>query len=133
MEALNFVTRELDPYGLEPEANRRDSILEWAEDYCEAANLSPCAGIEERAEYLCIERWDCHPAVMVRFDQGIAAFLYGGVFPNPEVIAVWHPESDPAFAPYGGAHKLLEGFLYFVEVCPMAPAGEYKGATCPDY
>jgi len=118
LEEFKLVTIVFDEYGHLPLPNEPDSIVAWAEDYCEAANLSPCTGIPERAVFLCIERWDCHPAVMVPFDQGTAAFLMGGIFADPQVIAVWRPESDPEVAPYGGARKLLENYLRLVQVYP---------------
>ena len=118
LEGSEFVTIDTDVYGLLPVADSPDSIVAWAEDYCEAAGLSPCAGVADRAVALCIENRDCHPAVLVPFDEGTAAFLFGGNFPDSQVIAVWRPESDPDVAPYGGARKLLEDYLATVEVYP---------------
>lgn len=118
VEGLEFLTIDTDVYGLLPVANSQDSIVAWAEDYCEAADLSPCTGIADRAVAMCIESRDCHPAVLVPFDEGTAAFLFGGIFEDSQVIAIWRPESDPDVAPYGGARKLLEAYLATVDVYP---------------
>jgi len=118
VEGAELVTVDTDVYGLLPVANEPDSIVAWAEDYCEAADLSPCTGVADRAVALCIEWRDCHPAVLVPFEEGTAAFLFGGIFEDSQVIAVWRPESDPEVAPYGGARKLLEDYLATVDVYP---------------
>ena len=69
---------------------------------------------------LCIETRDCHPALLVPFDEGTVAFLAGGNFVHPMVIAVWREESDPDLVQYGGARALLEAYLRTVEVFPRA-------------
>ena len=112
--------------------NQRGGVLiRWAEQYCDLAKLSPCTGIENRAVPLCIEKRDCHPALLVPFEEGTAAFLGGGIFPQSHVVAVWRPESDPEAAQYGGARKLLEAYLLTIGVCPENLEGEPWGATCP--
>ena len=118
LEGSEFVTTDTEVYGLLPVADSPDSIVAWAEDYCEAASLSPCTGIADRAVAICIENRDCHPAVLVPFDEGTAAFLFGGNFQDSQVIAVWRPESDPDVAQYGGARALLEAYLLTVDVYP---------------
>ena len=60
------------------------------------------------------------------FEEGTVAFVAGGIFPEPQVIAVWHAESDPDLAQYGGAQTLLEAYLLTVGVCP-----DGRRATCP--
>ncbi|WP_456789297.1 hypothetical protein [Cellulomonas sp. P5_C5] len=118
MEGSELVTTDTDVYGLLPAADSPESIVAWAEDYCRAASLSPCTGVADRAVAMCIENRDCHPAVLVTFDQGTAAFLFGGNFQDSQVIAVWRPESDPDVARYGGARNLLEAYLLTVDVFP---------------
>jgi hypothetical protein len=93
-------------------------VIAWAEQYCELEGLSPCEGLADRAAALCIERRDCHPAVLVPFKEGTVAFVAGGVFPEPQVIAVWRPATDPELAPFGGARELLEAYLLTVDVYP---------------
>jgi len=57
-----------------------DYVLAWADDYCTASGIAtPCSGIEDRAIRLCIEKRDCHPGVLVRFDSAVLAFLKGPI------------------------------------------------------
>jgi hypothetical protein len=105
-------------------------VAAWAEEYCEQADLTPCTGIKDRAVPLCIEKWDCHPALLVPFKEGTAAFVSGGIFQEARVFAVWRAESDPALAQYGGARKLLEAYLLTVGVCPLEEGGPPQGKTC---
>ena len=116
---LEFVTIGADEYGLAPDGwSTYGPVITWAERYCELEGLSPCEGLADRAAPLCIERRDCHPAVLVPFEEGTAAFVAGGVFPEPRVIAVWRPATDPELAPFGGARKILEEYLLSVDVYP---------------
>lgn len=127
---FEFVTAEPDTHGLAPVEQSTDLVAGWAEDYCEMADLTPCTGIEDRAVPLCIEKRDCHPALMVPFDEGTAAFVSGGIFPEARVLAVWRAEADPALAQYGGARKLLERYLLSVGVCPQDKGASPQGTTC---
>jgi hypothetical protein len=119
-----------------PASETSEAVAEWATDYCESADLSPCTGIEQRAVPMCIERRDCHPALLVPFDQGVAAFASGGIFPEPRVFAVWRVEADQEVAQYGGTRKLLEAYLLTIGVCPDARPGDEnlggdpRGPTC---
>ena len=77
-------------------------------------------------------RWDCHPGLLVPFESAVLAFVNGGIY-NADamtVVAVWRGESDPSVAPYGGAQRLLEGFLSTMQVWPAAtPVSERKVAA----
>jgi hypothetical protein len=128
--AFEFVTVDAEGYGLRPVDESTESVLAWAEQYCEAADLTPCTGIEDRGVPLCIERRDCHPALLVPFDEGPAAFVDGGIFPDPLVIAVWRAESDPELTKHGGARKILGDYLLTVGVCPEELGGDPRGPTC---
>ena len=85
----------------------------WVETYCEQTGNTPCREIHDRAVTLCIERRDCHPGLLVPFDDDVQAFLSGGIFPGSQmtVVSVWRGESDPSVVPYGGSRHLLEAFL----------------------
>ena len=131
VDGFEFVTVDPDEYALAPSEQSSKLIVDWAERYCEVAELSPCTRLAERAVPLCIEKWDCHPALLVEFDEGPVAFVSGGIFPEPRVIAIWHPESDPQLQPYGGARKLLEAYLLSVGVCPDGGGGNPRGVGCP--
>ena len=116
---FEFITISSDEYGLAPDGwTTYDPVINWAKRYCESEGLSPCEGLGDRTALLCIETRDCHPAVLVSFDEGTVAFAAGGVFAEPQVIAIWRQESDPELAPFGGARKLLEAYLLTVDVHP---------------
>ncbi len=92
----------------------------WAADYCQKADTGPCAGIHDRVVPLCLEIRDCHPALLVQFDNDVQAFFQDG-FTNSDrmiVVAVWWGDSEPAVAPYGGSTQLLEAFLSTMGVVP---------------
>ena len=98
-------------------------LLAWAEAYCEASDIStPCGGIEARAVVLCLEKRDCHPGVLVPFESEVQAFFSGGIYSQDAmtVVTVWRGESDPSVARYGGAQRLLEGFLSTMQVWPAS-------------
>ena len=99
-----------------------DYLVAWVEDYCEATGNTPCEGIGDRAIALCLEKWDCHPGLLVPFKDDVQAFFSGGIYDADAmtVVAVWRGESAPAVAPYGGAQRLLEGFLSTMEVWPAS-------------
>ncbi len=93
----------------------------WIEAYCQKTAGSSCTGIRERAVPLCIERRDCHPGLLVPFDEDVQAFLTGGIFGDKmTVVAVWRKESDPTVAKYGGSRQLLEAFLSTMDVWPAS-------------
>ncbi|MFD3443351.1 hypothetical protein ACFDTO_01970 [Microbacteriaceae bacterium 4G12] len=132
-QGFDFVTVDDDGYGLAPAAETQRAVITWAGQYCELANLTPCTGIGNRGVPLCIERRDCHPALLVPFREGTAAFVSGGIFPKPRVFAVWRPEGDPAVAQYGGAQAILEAYLLTVGVCRDEPDGDPRGRDCPPF
>ncbi|MBJ7453907.1 MAG: hypothetical protein JHC71_17760, partial [Blastococcus sp.] len=100
----------------------REDFVTWAEDYCQGSGSSPCAGISDRAVDLCLEKWDCHPGLLVPFSTDVHAFFNAGFYPGEAmtVVAVWRGESAPAAAPYGGSQRLLEEFLSTMAVWPAS-------------
>ena len=109
-------------------------LVAWAEDYCVVAGSAPCTGIEDRAIDLCIEARDCHPGLLVPFEEDVQAFLSGGMY-DPDamtVVAVWRGDTDPHTAQYGGSQQLLEDFLSTMEVWPAStPLGERRVHPVP--
>jgi hypothetical protein len=97
-----------------------DYLVEWVENYCEESANSPCTGIADRAVELCLEKWDCHPGLLVPFDNDVQAFFSGGIYAQDAmtVVAVWRRESSKHTAEYGGSRRLLEAFLSTMEVWP---------------
>jgi hypothetical protein len=101
------------------------------EEYCPQTNDPSCSRVHDRAVQLCIEVRDCHPGLLVPFQDDVQAFLRGGIA-DPEggnvvIVAVWRAESHPSVAPYGGSRRLLEGFLSTMDVCVKQVAGTPAG------
>jgi hypothetical protein len=75
---------------------------------------------------MCIEKRDCHAAVIVPFADDVLAFGHGGVLPSGPpsrpapmtIVAVWWGENAPAVSQFGGAKRLLEAFLSTMGVIP---------------
>lgn len=99
-----------------------DYLVSWVEDYCEESGNTPCTGIADRAVELCLEKWDCHPGLLVPFKHDVQAFFSGGIYSQDAmtVVAVWKPESSPDVEQYGGAQRLLEAFLSTMQVWPSS-------------
>ena len=97
-----------------------EALGAWVQGYCEKTSNTPCTGIAERAVPMCLERRDCHPAVIVPFQDDVQAFFIGGGR-DMTVVAVWRPESDRSVARFGGSRQLLEAFLSTTNVFP--PSG----------
>lgn len=92
----------------------------WVETYCAATGNAPCTAIHERAVPLCLEKWDCHPGLLVPFDEDVQAYFTGGIYDADKmiVVAVWSGETQPTVAPYNGSQRLLEAFLSTMGVWP---------------
>ncbi len=106
-------------------STRKESIpylVSWVEDYCVESGNSPCTGIADRAVELCLEARDCHPGLLVPFENDVQAFFSGGIYAQDAmtVVAVWRRESSPHVARYGGSRRLLEAFLSTMEVWPSS-------------
>jgi hypothetical protein len=102
-----------------------DSIADieaWATQYCQASDSEPCSDINDRAVELCLEKWDCHPGLLVPFNYDVQAFFTGGIYDADAmtVVAVWRGESAPEVARYGGSQRLLEAFLSTMQVWPAS-------------
>lgn len=95
-------------------------LVSWVESYCRESGNSPCTGIAARAVELCLEKWDCHPGLLVPFENDVQAFFSGGIYASDAmtVVAVWRGESSRHTARYGGSRRLLEAFLSTMEVWP---------------
>lgn len=119
-------------------------IEAWVKEYCQATQttqattLTPCSGIDDDAVELCVEKWDCHPGLLVPFEFDVQAFFSGGAYEEgPDhamtVAAVWWGESFPAVAPYGGSQRLLEAFLSTMYVWPAStPRDERRTPGCQE-
>jgi hypothetical protein len=96
------------------------NLAAWVEDYCRRTGNTSCSGIADRAVPMCLERRDCHPALLVPFKSDVQAFFAGGIYDPTAmtVVAIWRGESAPAVASYGGSQRLLEAFLSTMQVFP---------------
>lgn len=110
------------PLGRTERVAAPEDLVAWVEDYCEATGNAPCSGIEDRGVELCLERRDCHPGLLVPFESDVQAFVSGGIYDADAmtVVAVWSPEQHRTVRTYGGASRLLEGFLSTMEVWPAS-------------
>ena len=99
-------------------------IETWVQDYCEASGNAPCTGIHDRAVEMCLEKADCHPALLVPFRDDVQAFFSAGIYDAEAmtIVAVWQGESDSTVHGYGGAQRLLEAFLSTMKVWPKRPS-----------
>jgi len=106
-----------------------EGVATWVEKYCQQRD-EPCPGIRDRAVPLCNGR-DCHPGLLLQTPgQEFRAFFTGGEHGGQMVgVAVWREEWDSSVAKYGGARRLLEGFLSGMGVCPARPDKTPPG--CP--
>ena len=108
------------------------NIEAWAQAYCERTGNTPCSDIHGRAVPLCLEKWDCHPALLVPFQDDVQAFFTNGGEGAPmTIVAVWRGPSDPSTARYGGSRRLLEAFLSTMDVLPavMSPSEQTRDAA----
>lgn len=112
-------------------STREDStayLVSWVEDYCKESGNSPCTGIAARAVELCLEKADCHPGLLVPFENDVQAFFSGGIYAQDAmtVVAVWRGESSRHTARYGGSRRLLEAFLSTMDVWPSTTPGSER-------
>jgi hypothetical protein len=107
---------------LEPGTTIEDGpdVDAWVEEYCQVTGTAPCTGIAERAVPLCLERRDCHPGLLVQFDDSVQAFFSGGIYDADKmvVVAIWNGASGAVVEPHGGSQQLLEAILSTMSVWP---------------
>ena len=108
------------PVNPDPPTESKEYLQRWVKAYCTASGNTPCTGVDQRAVELCLEVRDCHPGLLVPFTNDVQAFFRGRILDHDVmvVVAVWRSESAPAVERYGGAQRLLEGFLSTMEVHP---------------
>jgi hypothetical protein len=113
-----------------------EGVAAWVERYCKMESSS-CSGLN-RSVPLC-NGTDCGPGLLVTVDRMwganqdlsfVGAFFTGGKHKGTMIgVEVGRPEGDPVAAKYGGARRLLEGFLSGMGVCPARP--DQAPAGCP--
>ena len=105
-----------------PARSRSPTSCRGSRTTARTSGNSPCTGIADRAVELCLEKWDCHPGLLVPFENDVQAFFSGGIYAQDAmtVVAVWRAESSRHVARYGGSRRLLEAFLSTMEVWPSS-------------
>ena len=105
-----------------------EGVTAWVRKYCDHGGSS-CIDLD-RAVPLC-NGTDCQSGLLVGFNGvEFEAFFIGGKHKDTMVgVSVGLPEGHENAAKYGGARRLLEGFLAGMGVCPAQPDQTQKG--CP--
>ena len=104
-----------------------EGVEAWVEQYCQLAYRS-CSGLDQSVP-LC-NGTDCDPGLLVTDDGFVEAFFTGGKHEGRMIaVEVGLPEWAEPVAEYGGARRLLEGFLSGMGVCPAWPDQTKPG--CP--
>ena len=97
-----------------------EGVAAWVERYCQQKSAS-CA--TQDSVPLCNERKDCHPGLLVTVDgRFFEAFFTGGNHHGQMIGVLVHlADGHESLEPYGGARRLLEGFLNTMGVIPARP------------
>jgi hypothetical protein len=98
---------------------------DWIGAYC-PMDTAPCTGLGDLTVPVMV---DGHPGSVVRFADDTQAFIL--VDDRMYVVAVWEPDSDPRTSAYGGAVRLLEGYLSTMHLSPGGQAGASPTAATP--
>lgn len=98
------------------------SLDAWVQAYCRVAES--CAAIPGPTIAVSM---DGHAGQLVKFAEDTQAFALVGN--RMYIVGCWRPESDSTVAPYGGASRLLEGYLSTMRLLPGGPASPAPSAT----
>ena len=63
---------------------------------------------------------DGHAGTLARFGGDTQAFILVG--DRMYIVACWRSEDEPSVAPFGGATRLLQGFVSTMHLLPAGPA-----------
>lgn len=101
------------------------SLDAWVQAYCQVAESdTPCSAIPSRT---IAASMDGHAGQLVRFAEDTQAFvLVGG---RMYIVGCWRPEADSSVSPFGGASRLLQGYLSTMHLLPSGPASPAPSAT----
>jgi hypothetical protein len=101
------------------------SIDAWIQAYCKIAESdSPCTALQSQTVAASM---DGHAGRLVLFNGDTQAFILVGN--RMYVVGCWRTESDPTVAPFGGARRLLEGYLSTMRLLPGGAASPASSAT----
>jgi hypothetical protein len=107
-----------------------EGLTAFAESFCREMGDVPCDGIPDRAVPLCLERRDCHAALLVPFDLDQLAYFGDVETGELTIVAVWRMDLHPSSVAYGGSVELLRSILTTMNVWPLGP-GQGPGVTDP--
>ena len=88
----------------------------WLQTYC-PKNTYSCSEIQTGAVAVSM---DGHAGLLVRFTDDTQSFALVGN--RMYVVTIWRSDSDPSVSSYGGAQRLLEGYLSTMHLLPGGPA-----------
>jgi hypothetical protein len=93
------------------------TLASWLQTYCAVAESNtPCSALGGNTISISM---DGHAGLLVRFKDDTQAFsLIGNQL---YVVACWRPEAEASVAPYGGATRLLEGYLATMHLLQVPP------------
>lgn len=91
-----------------------EDVEAWVEQYCDAARME-CDRYQAQST-LCLGAEDCYPGLLVPLRHGVHAFLSDGK-DRMIVVVIWRADGDPSVQPFGGARRLLQGFLSTMGAC----------------
>ena len=111
----------LVPHEADINLDSRQDLMEFAQTFCIASDNAPCTRIPERAVQMCREQADCHPAIIVPFNQAVMAFFGATEDGHVNVVAVWQGDTAPEVAEYGGSIELLKTILSSMNVWTPQP------------
>lgn len=104
-----------------------EGVAAWVEQYSKQVGKSSSA--LDRSVPLC-NGMNCDPGLLVTDDGFVEAFFTGGKHPGRMIaVEVGLPEWAEPVAAFGGARRLLEGFLSGMGVCPAGP--DQAPVGCP--
>jgi hypothetical protein len=90
----------------------------WIQSWCDGTNALPCVDLADKSHE--VASADGHSGVFTQQTDTLAAFLVGETV---YAVAIWRGEDDPSVKPYGGATRLLEGFIATVKLPAESPEG----------
>jgi hypothetical protein len=97
----------------------------WIQAYCKVMEPdSPCTALQDRTVAASL---DGHAGRLVLFNGDTQAFILVGN--RMYVVGCWRSESDLTVAPYGGARRLIEGYLSTMRLLPGGPASPAPSST----
>lgn len=101
------------------------SLDAWIQAYCQVMEPdSPCTALQGGTVPATL---DGHAGRLIEFKSDTQAFFLVG--DKVYVVACWRPESDGSVAPYGGARRLLEGYLSTMRLPPGGSASTAPSRT----